>query len=791
MTSAPGFVLEEVYRAPRDDEGSWVSLAVESDGVLLAASENGTIYRVHLPASPGERPRVEPLDVEIGQAQGMLRAFDSLYVMRNDGVISADAKNGLYRLRDRDGDGSYEEVTHLRALEGFGEHGPHQLVMSPDGEALYALAGNATKPTDFASSRVAAAPREDQLLTVLPCWDRIDHDPPGGWIARVDPDGENWELIAAGTRNAYDLAFDRNGELFVFDADMEWDIGAPWYRPTRVLHVVSGGEYGWRRGSAKWQNWFPDNLPAVVDIGTASPTGVVFGSETHFPGKFRNALFLADWSHGRVYAVHLTPEGASYTAEAEIVASGEPLPVTDIVANPSDGALYLTTGGRGVQTVLYRLRHTAPEPRADPAIAESTPAAKRRRSLERFHTPDAEQLDAEVWNALGDDDRHVRYAARVALEHAPPVSWRGRALLLEPPIARLEALVALARVGDLHDRDPALAALLDLDPQQMPATERRRWLRAVHLWLARHGRPNATIERNMEAKIERFYPSSDFAANRVAGEILVFLESPVGRTGTLDLLARSPTQEEQIHYAYVLSHARDGWTDEERGRYLAWFDGADALPGGNCLSTYVEAIEDQATVDVSWFERSRITSDATVDEILPQGPGRTWTVAEAFAAVAHPVQDRDFEQGRAMFAATGCWNCHRFDGRGGSLGPDLSNVGGRLGTEDLLRAIIEPSAFVSSQYATTEIELDDGSVIHGQIFNTVPGWVPVYGGALQVRTDFQASEPEMIAAGDVVEIRSSTTSMMPSRLVDPLSAEELQDLLGYLLSGGDPAHPAF
>ena len=87
---------------------------------------------------------------------------------------------------------------------------------------------------------------------------------PQGWIARTDPDGKEWELIAAGMRNPFDIAFNRDGELFTYDADMEWDIGEPWYRPTRVNHVISGAEFGFRNGSGKWPAYYIDSFGAVV-----------------------------------------------------------------------------------------------------------------------------------------------------------------------------------------------------------------------------------------------------------------------------------------------------------------------------------------------------------------------------------------------------------------------------------------------------------------------------------------------------------------------------------------------
>jgi glucose/arabinose dehydrogenase len=65
-------------------------------------------------------------------------------------------------------------------------------------------------------------------------------------VLRIDPTTGAADVFAHGFRNHYDLAFNGDGELFTYDSDMEWDIGAPWYRAPRVLHLVEGGDFGWR-----------------------------------------------------------------------------------------------------------------------------------------------------------------------------------------------------------------------------------------------------------------------------------------------------------------------------------------------------------------------------------------------------------------------------------------------------------------------------------------------------------------------------------------------------------------
>ncbi|MFO0886092.1 MAG: hypothetical protein U0894_18235 [Pirellulales bacterium] len=50
--------------------------------------------------------------------------------------------------------------------------------------------------------------------------------PPAGVLVRTDREGGEWEVVAGGLRNPFGIAFNRQGDVFTFDADMEWDAGA-------------------------------------------------------------------------------------------------------------------------------------------------------------------------------------------------------------------------------------------------------------------------------------------------------------------------------------------------------------------------------------------------------------------------------------------------------------------------------------------------------------------------------------------------------------------------------------
>ena len=352
-----GFAIDRLYEVPKGEQGSWVSMAVDDKGRLYCGDQGGQgIFRITLGA--GE-PLVEKIPADISGAHGLQWAFDSLYVCLNGGKPGS----GLYRVTDSDGDDQLDKIETLRRFEGGGEHGPHAVVLAPDGQSLFVLGGNHTKIPNPETSAVVPNYGEDQLLPRMP--DARGHAAniraPGGWIARTDKDGKSFELFSAGFRNQYDVAFNADGEMFTYDSDMEWDIGSPWYRPTRIYHVTSGSEFGWRTGTGKFPAWYPDVLPPALDVGPGSPTGVVSGLGAKFPAKYQDAIFAFDWTYGTIYAMHLTPTGATYRATKEEFVVGVPLNVTDGVIG-KDGNFYFAVGGRGTDSALYRVKYVGSEP---------------------------------------------------------------------------------------------------------------------------------------------------------------------------------------------------------------------------------------------------------------------------------------------------------------------------------------------------------------------------------------------------------------------------------------------
>jgi len=420
------FQVELLYSVPGGEQGSWVALCADDQGRIYASDQYGGLYRFPAPAAgqPLDPKTVESVPAEIRAVNGMHFVDGALYVGVND--YESKMASGFYRISDSDGDDRLDKVELLRELESRSDHGVHAVVPVPGSTDFYLICGNNTALTDaLPSSPVPAIWGEDHLLTRMP--DGRGHNrhvlAPGGIIYRVSRDGKSFSRFASGFRNIYDASVDRTGELFTYDADMEYDFNTPWYRPTRVNHVVSGGEFGWRNGAGKYPEFYADNLPATVNIGPGSPTGTTFGYGAKFPAKYQNALFILDWSWGKVYAIHLTADGASYSGEKEDFLSGAPLPVTDAFIHPKDGAMYFAIGGRRVQSGLYRVTYTGSEDtRPDKADHMLTSGAELRRNLESWHgKQDARAIDA-AWSHLAHADRHLRWAARTALEHQPIAS---------------------------------------------------------------------------------------------------------------------------------------------------------------------------------------------------------------------------------------------------------------------------------------------------------------------------------------------------------------------------------
>jgi putative heme-binding domain-containing protein len=617
---------------------------------------------------------------------------------------------------------------------------------------------------------------------------------------------------------------------------MEWDWGTPWYRPIRINHIVSGGDYGFREGTGKFPVYYADTLPTTLDIGIGSPTGVKFGTPSSFPPAYKTALFAMDWSYGRILAVHLAPLGATYSgtfenfvAPASLHSNGpkETLNLTDLEFG-RDGAMYFTTGGRGTQSGLYRVSYVGSGSSASGSAATSQPAGAAagdqtsskaeqkaaaearalRHRLEAFHGKQDPAAVNAAWPHLNSNDRWIRYAARIAVESQPVEQWQDRALEEHRPNAALTALLALARRGPASAEEPLLDALDHLPSDQFTEAQGLDALRVLSLALIRMGKPSQNTVDDMIQRLNAAYPAKSWPVNRELSQLLIYLEAPQVAEKTLALLDSAQTQEEQIHYLFHLRTLKTGWTLAQRRHYLEWFDRdwkqgrhsaevlqwfADAgrdYDNGASFPKFMAHFRRDATTSLNETERVELVS--TINRVAlplssPSAPPRTfvrdWKTADLLPALDQVSAGRYFDKGKQTFTSAQCIACHRFGSDGGSVGPDLAAITSRFTRRDILESILEPSKVVSEQYQNTTIFKKDGDDVTGRLVQeTDQKLVVVINPLTQEQVEVRKSQ--------VASMAPSKVSPMPEGLLSTFSKDEILDLLAYIESGGKREHVA-
>ncbi len=817
---AKDFKVELIHTVDNKTEGSWVSLTVDDKGRIIASDQYGGLYRMTpSPLGSNNPSTVEKLDVNIKGAHGLLYAFDSLYVMVNE----KPEKPGLYRLRDTKGTGQFDEKTFLREINGQGEHGNHSLTLSPDGKSIYIACGNHSGQPVLEHTRLSRPFADDQVIPRINKGNTFSETQPHAFTCKVSPDGKRFEMISAGMRNHFDIAFNSSGDLFTYDSDMEWDSGTPWYRPTRIYQIVSGGDYGFRESSGKLLEYCPDVVPPLVNVGPGSPTGMVSGQNAAFPAKYQKAIFACDWTYGTLYAIHLTPKGAGYDAKLEEFITAKPLPLTDVVIG-KDRAMYFSTGGRRTQSAVYRVTYIGKESTATAPTPPETPEHKLRIELERLHDegtgPEAIE---KAWPYLNHPDRLVRYAARVAIERQPAKLWAQRVLKETQPWSVIESSLALARMGGEERRNDVVALLNQQNFGKLSLPQQLAMIRVYQVAIARSGLPTNKALADTIARLDSIYPASTNDLNRELSRTLVALGAPNAVPKTLKLMAsakddevtwlsaekmsrnnrygpkfltkgKSQPNQQQIAYAYALRSAKTGWTSDLRRTYFSWFATTAPWEGGNQFRGFISQILKDSLENVTDPEEKQImmqlasskaVATPTAPIVPPHGPGKAYQVEDVIAIAKEGMKQRDFNRGRELFTAAACQSCHRFGNEGGGLGPDLSSAGSRYTLHDLVENIIEPNKVISDQYESTIITKKSGDVIIGRIVSEDDD-------KLEVATNpFDLSAVTEVKIAELKSRSTSPTSLMPPGLINGMNPSEVMDLMAYVLSGGDKKNDMF
>ncbi len=795
----PGFKVTLLHSA-NPGEGTWISMTIDPQGRLIVSPQDeGPLLRMTV--SDGRLQNIERIPRTVAPAMGLLYARNSLFL---------DCKGpkgwGIYRMRDKEGVFGAPELLRPLDFSDF-EHGCHAIVLGPD-EKLYVVCGDQTRlPPDVLATSPFHNEAEDQLLP-------SESDPtglepsvrvPAGFTLRMDLDGENCELFAGGSRNTYSIAFNADGELFGFDNDHSCDFGLPWYRPNRIDHWISGGDYGYRQGSGKLPEYYEDTLSATLNVGLGAPTGVKFPPPNcAYPDPYRDACFVEDWAYGRLFAVHLSPYGATYDATIETVLRGIPLNLTAMEFG-HDGTLYFITGGRLIESGLYRLTwNGAPMPaipKSPQQLADEKQAAAARNlrhELEMLQgRRNARAVDV-AWPSLSSQDRWLRHAARIALESQDVGIWKNRALQETNNFGGLTALLALARCADAKTQQDLLHALEKFRFSDLSEEQRLLKLRVMELSLIRQGHPNPDMSADIIAELDPLYPSASLNLNRELCQLLLYLGAPDVIAKTLALLDKAPTHEEQIYYIMRLRNITNGWSLSQRAHYLAWFlkdrthpePRSDVLPyfkdvgqdfhTGEAFDLYLDAFRREAVEPLNPADRQALAQylPLTTQAPVPASTRKfikAWRLADLLPHVSELKKRRLLARGRAVLVEADCLQCHRFASEGGSFAPDLSAVASRMSLHDILQSILEPSAVIAQQYQNSVLTLSNGDVLCGRIIGEDDK-------KLLVVTDPIRLGRVSVPKAEIVARRLSKISPMPEGLLDSLSEDEIWDLIARLQS---------
>ena len=768
----------ELLRSAGKDEGSWVSLAFDPEGRLTVAREDKGLIRYVFSADRKTISSSELIDGELRECRGLLYAHGGLYVNANN-------TKGLYRLRDTDGDGTFDEKKLLHSSPGSVGHGRNALALGPEGD-IYVIHGDAVDLPGAIVDRTSPLRQRG-----LPSRPREGH------VLRISPDGSRKELFCGGMRNPFGIAFNTDGEAFTYDADAEFDMGSPWYRPTQVMHLSSAADFGWRAVTGSWPPYFPDhpdNTQPTLDIGKGSPTGVRFGTGSHFPPEYSKALYILDWAYGRILAVHLVPRGSSYIGAAEVFLRGQPLNLTDLVFGP-DGAMYFTTGGRKTQSALYRVSYSGPKIQARARTRQEKEREalagehrKRRREVEAHHGA-GKVYDGPL--SLPSDDARIAQAVRIALEHAgelPATKTRLRNTNAEGGAVELLAAEAkIAAPGQL----PGLVQRWLLENRDWKIWALSQKLGFVDLFrrvLAR-GQLPARSRELISSAFQEHFPSASGELNRALAALLVELDPAVSVQKTVRLLADTAVQEERLHYLYHLRSAKLGWTPASRRAFFDSLSSPRSFIGGRGMPGFLKNIQSDARATLSAAEKKvfvdlfeKINKPPPLPDLSKLQLVKEWKLEDLETGLNFEASTRDRANGRKVFARALCGRCHRRGPEGGVAGPDLTHVSRRFSRRDLLAEILDPSRSIAENYQSFVLELKDGRVLSGQVIPNLDYRDPYLHLALD---PLQPDRLTRIVKTSIRATRRSPVSLMPAGLLNIFSRKEILDLLAWIELGAD------
>ena len=175
-----------------------------------------------------------------------------------------------------------------------------------------------------------------------------------------------------------------------------------------------------------------------------------------------------------------------------------------------------------------------------------------------------------------------------------------------------------------------------------------------------------------------------------------------------------------------------------------------------------------------------------LDDLLKNNrPRKEWTFDDLASAVEGLSSGRSFANGKQIFEVASCVACHRLNGVGAQVGPDLAQLDAKMTPASRSSAACSSRRPRSTRSTRrTSSALKSGKVVTGMILEETPERIKV------IENPLAKTEPVLLDRADIEERAKSPTSIMPKGLLDKLTREEILDLIAYIAARGDAKVPA-
>ena len=793
QASVPGVAVERLAEHPD---------LVTPTGIDLDAQGNIWVVSCHTHFRPSSYQGPEFDEILVFDSEGKNRRVfynktktTMQLLWGADGWLYVAQRDRILRVKDSDNDGvgdTEETIAGLDTLADYPHNGLSGMTWHTDGGLIFSLGENFGKDWTLRGSDGKSLVGRGE-----------------GGVFHCTKAGGDIRRIAKGFWNPFGLWMRSDGVLFAAEND-------PGSRPPcRLLHVVEGGDYGFQYvyGSAPvhpfvcWEGQLRGTLGmihpsgegpcAVVGLGggvmipswsnhcidyyplrwqgatlQAQRLELLRGSDMFRPtGMVRKndrEYYFADWvspsyelhGMGRLWKLTIDPDRADWLVKEP----QEWTPEAQLAERLRSG-LGLSDAERSLEALFGWVQGS------DPYLADAA-----QRELARI----ARDWSQAQWQALPSDRRVGAFVAMRKEDFQNP-RWV-RMLWSDPdPEIRFEALRWIAD-GVWKEYLPEVLKMLE-----DPALEYRLFEAALATTNTLKGDPSQGVT-DAKMLVERItHPNTPARIAAYAMRLAPVEHQGLGIVELKHLLDRNdPDLSREVVRSLALRKDQESQELLEKIARDASMDEPfrlDALAGliGTSQPTARALVESLAKGPEGSLAREaqRVLRQSGLDPEVRSGgstsrPPRN--LDQWLEALGGLDGAPDPQAGRRIFfhvAGAACSQCHRHEGRGNVVGPDLSLIAKQGTPREILQSILEPNREVAPQFYTTHLELTDGSDFTGILLRSSSN--EVYRNGFGQEVTFQKSEIQ-----DRKELRSS---LMPSGLLDTMGDREVRDLLAFLLQG--------